>query len=86
MQDSYSNVLSNFSSFIKNGKVRVSPYAAPKVQNVIGARVDGELTPNLTGSMVVLPLRNMTLKIWTEAPQFEDDFNNNILPNLTFRP
>jgi hypothetical protein len=86
VQDTYSNVLANFSSFVKNGKLQVSPYAAPKVSNVIGVRMDGELTPTISGSMIVLPLRNMTLKVWTEAPQFENDFNSNILPNLTFRP
>lgn len=86
VQDAYADVLSDFSSLAKTGKVTVTPFAAPKVANVIGVRVDGQLTQTKTGSMVILPLRNMTLKIWTEAPQFENDFNNNILPNLTFRP
>jgi hypothetical protein len=86
VQDAYSDVLAGFSSSVKSGKVTVSPYAAPKVTNVIGVRIDGQLTPTKSGSMIVLPLRNMTLKVWTEAPQFENDFNNNVLPNLTFRP
>lgn len=86
LQDNYNDVLGTFSSSVKNGKVRVAPYAAPKVPNVVGVRVDGQLTQAKSGSMIILPLRNMTLKVWTEAPQFENDFNNNILPNLTFRP
>lgn len=86
VQDAYSDVLNGFASAVKNGSVKVVPYAAPKVPSVVGVRVDGQLTNSKQGSMVILPLRNMTLKIWTEAPQFEGDFNNNILPNLTFRP
>jgi len=86
VQDAYSDVLNGFSSAVKNGSVKIAPYAAPKVPSVVGVRVDGQLTTTKQGSMIILPLRNMTLKIWTEAPQFENDFNNDILPNLTFRP
>ncbi len=86
VQDAYSDVVANFSSLVRNGKVAVSPYAVPKVSNVIGVRVDGQLTQKTNGSMIILPLRNTTLKVWTEAPQFENDLNTNILPNLTFRP
>jgi hypothetical protein len=86
VQDAYSDVVANFSSLVRNGKVTVSPYAVPKVSNVIGVRVDGQLAQKTNGSMIILPLRNTTLKVWTEAPQFENDLNTNILPNLTFRP
>lgn len=86
VQDAYTDVLNGFSSAAKTGSVKVAPYAAPKVPGVVGVRVDGQLTTTKQGSMVILPLRNMTLKIWTESGLFENDFNNNILPNLTFRP
>lgn len=82
----YSDVLNNLASAVKQGTVKLTPYAAPKVPSVVGSRIDGQLTQGKTGSMVILPLRNMTLKVWTEAPQFQDDFNNNVLPNLTFKP
>jgi hypothetical protein len=86
VQDAYSDVLNQFSTGVKNGTVKVAPYDDPRVPSVIGVRVDGRLTTTTSGSMIILPLRNMTLKVWTEAPQFENDFNNNVLPNLTFRP
>jgi len=58
----------------------------PKVPGVIGVKVTGALGNGKSGTMVVIPLRNMTLKLWTEAPSFQQDFNTNILPNLSFAP
>lgn len=86
VQDSYSTVLNSLSTYVQSGKAKVTPYAAPKVPSVVGARVDGNLNGSKTGTMIILPVRNMTLKIWTEAPQFQNDFSNYILPNFTFAP
>ncbi len=86
IQTSYSETLSAFTSYVQQGKATVHPYALPKVPSVIGVRIDGQLSAAKSGSMIILPLRNMTLKVWTEAPQFQADFSNNILPNLTFAP
>lgn len=86
VQESYSTVLNNLNNFVTQGKAKAAPYKAPNVPTVIGVRVDGQIATQKTGSVVVLPLRNMTLEIWTEASQFQDDFNNNILPNFSFAP
>ena len=85
-QQSYSDVLKGFQSLVQSGKVTVSAYALPKQPSIVGSRVDGQIVNNKSGSMILLPLRDKTLKVWTEAAQFEPDFNNNILPNLTFSP
>lgn len=71
---------------VKAGKVKVSPYTAPKVGGVAGARVDGEINPGQRGSMVLFPLRDKTVKIATQSEQFLGDFNTIILANLTFIP
>lgn len=84
--NSYAQEMQSFSSNVKSGKTTVSAYRAPKVPGTLGSRVDGALTSTKNGSMVLIPLRDKTLKIWTEAPQFTNDFNNNVLPNLTFSP
>jgi hypothetical protein len=86
VQESYSSVLSTLADYVKQNKTQVTPYKSPNVPGVVGARVDGQLSGLKNGSMIVLPLRNMTLELWTEAPQFQDDFNKNILPNFTFSP
>ncbi|HUD10288.1 MAG TPA: hypothetical protein VMR28_01300 [Candidatus Saccharimonadales bacterium] len=83
---SYSNVLSQFTSLAQSGQVTIKPYQAPRVPSVIGVRIDGEIEPNVQGSMIILPVRDTTLQLWTESSQFETDFNNNILPNFKFSP
>jgi hypothetical protein len=86
VQQAYSQVVSQFNSAVQQKKATVTPYKLPKVASVVGVRVDGQIAQNKQGSMVILPLRDKTLKIWTEADSFIADFNNNILPNVTFSP
>lgn len=86
VQQPYDQVLNGFTPSVKNNKVTVSPYALPKVPTVVGSRVDGQITTKKQGSMILLPMRNLTLEIWAEAAQYQPDFNNIILPNMTFSP
>lgn len=86
VQQTYDRVVKSYESDINSGKLSAAPYALPKVSSVVGLRLDGEVARNKQGSLVVLPLRNQTIKIWTESPIFLSDFNNIILPNLTFAP
>ena len=83
---SFEAEMKQFDAKVKAGKVKVTPYAAKNVPNVTGARVDGEINQGQSGSMVLLPLRDKTIKISTESQQFVGDFNNIILPNLKFSP
>lgn len=82
----YATVLSQFTSLQKAGKLKISPYALPKVPSVIGVRVTGTLPGNKTGSMVILPLRSQTIELWSEGSQHQNDFDNIILPNASFLP
>ncbi len=84
--DSYAEELKQFSDDVTGGKARVTAYRAAKVSGTLGSRIDGALTSQIQGSMVIFPLRDKALKIWTESPQFVNDFNKNILPNLSFVP
>lgn len=86
LASSYDQELKQFDSLAKNGKVRVSAYSLPLVPGTTGARIDGEIISKKQGSMILLPMRDKTLKIWTEAEQYVGDFNNNILANITFTP
>ena len=87
VQDSYSNVLSNIQSNVQQGLSTVAPYKAPNVPSIVGSVITGMLpSTNRSGTMVVLPLRNTTLELWTESPQFESDFSNIVLKNFTFLP
>ena len=87
LDQSYSTTLQNYSGQVQSGvALTVAPFVLKNVKNVVGSRLEGALDSNTNGSMVIFPLRDKTLEVWTEASQFEADFNNSILPNLTFSP
>jgi len=78
--------LKSFESKIKSGKVASTPFTAPKVSATLGSRLSGEVNDNPKTTMVVLPIRDKTLKIWTESDQFVADLDKIILATLTFLP
>lgn len=86
LRQQYSNVLKQYSSTQQQGKVTVKPYAFTKVPDVVGSRIDGQIAQNKQGSVVIVPLRDKTLRISTESDQFKKDFETIILPNVTFSP
>jgi hypothetical protein len=86
VEQTYDRVLDGFESGVRNGTVTTQPYALPKVPDVVGSRVNGEVERGKQGSMVLFPLRNLTLKVWTESNDYLADFNNIILPNISFVP
>jgi hypothetical protein len=83
---SYAQVVQNLQGFVKSGKTKATPFAFAKVPNVVGTRFDGELGSNKQGSLVVVPLRANALLVSTEVNEYMGDFNNNVLPNLSFSP
>lgn len=83
---SYSEVLKTFDATTKSGKVKVSAFRAAKVTTELGSKVEGEIIQKKQGTLILLPLRDKTIKIWTENSEFAADFNNTILPSLTFIP
>jgi len=86
LAQSYDTIMQQWSSKLRTGKVKITPFRAAKVPAVLGSRVDGEIDTNKQGSVVILPMRDKTLVLTTQSPAFENDFNNNILPNLNFTP
>jgi ABC-type multidrug transport system fused ATPase/permease subunit len=90
----YSQVLQSYSSNIKQGKLKASAYVPPKMVGVTnvqpGTRLDGVVnhtqTGDQVGSIVLVQVRDKTLKIYTESPNFMPDFNNIVLANLTYLP
>lgn len=85
----YSSLLQQFNGQVTSGDIKVAPYSLPKVSGVMGSILTGDILPGSTdvqGTMVMLPLRDKTLMIWTESPSYLNDFNTYILSNLTFSP
>jgi len=86
IDDPYDQIIKSYDGDVRTGKLAASPYALSNVSSVIGTRFDGQIDRKKRGSVIVLPLRTMTIKIWTESPDYVADFNNIILANLSFIP
>lgn len=71
---------------VKSGKVTAAPVVLPGVPGVNGTRFTGEINQGQKAVLIVLPLRDKTIKIWTETPEFLNDFDTIILPNFKFTP
>lgn len=83
---SYDQVINPFNNQAASGAVKVVAFKPDRVPSALGVKIEGTLANNKQGAMVVLPLRDKTLKIWTESQEFVSDFNAFILPTLTFVP
>ena len=86
IEQAYDQVLAGFDQEVKNSTVRVAPYTLTKVPSVVGSLLVGAVEPKKSGSMVIFPLRNLTLKVWTDSNDYLADFEKIILPNLSFSP
>jgi len=86
VSQSYEKVLNQYNNEAKAGEITVKAYELPKVPDVIGARIDGQIDRKKQGTLIILPVRNMTLRVWTESNDFKPDLDNIILPNLSFSP
>lgn len=86
LQQTYDQVAQSFSGTIQGGKLAATAYSLPNQPGSVGLRLVGALPDNKNGDMVVIPIRNLTLEVWTDGPNFENDFNNYILKNINFAP
>lgn len=83
LDQTYDNVIAEFDG--QEGIVATA-YALPKLPNVVGLKLSGQIEQDKQGVMIILPVRDKTIKLFTESKDFENDFNNIILANLTFSP
>lgn len=86
VEQSYDSVAKSYENNVKSGKLKAIAYALSKLPKEVGMRLDGEIDSNKQGALVILPLRDKTIKISTESTQFLNDFNKIILPNIKFIP
>jgi hypothetical protein len=78
---SYDQVLQQLDQFVKSGDLKAT---AVTQNGVTGVRLDGKLSQNTQGSMVVFKVRDKTLKVYTETDTFKNDFDKIVLPSLKF--
>lgn len=82
----YSGLARQQDGNVKKGTVKATPYALPKIPNVVGIRFDGQLTQDKKGSVILLPMRDKTIRISTENPDFRGDLDKIILADFTYSP
>lgn len=82
----YSTNLQTYTAEQISNNLTITPYALKQVPSVIGVIIKGQIQPNKQGVLIMLPLRTTTLEIWTESMQYANQFTNQILPSVTFRP
>lgn len=85
LSNSYDSELKKFNNAAERGEVEIKAYRPQKVQEVLGALINGEVATNKSGRMVIFPLRDKTVKIWTEQETFVPDFEK-VIESMTFVP
>lgn len=88
LNQSYSQAISGLKQRADqtNTSLVAEPYALPKMPSQSGILFRGQITNNLNGIVIYIPLRDKTIRISTDTDQFLADFNNYILPNFSFEP
>lgn len=86
----YSQIIAQYTAQAKKGTLTSAAYVPPKMVGVAnvqtGTRFDGALDKSKNGSLIVIKVRDKTLKISTESRDYLTDFNRTILASLTFSP
>jgi hypothetical protein len=89
----YSQALQQFSGFIKQGTVTSKAFLPPKLNGIGNAQPGTLLSGQINsadstqrGEMLIIRVRDKTLKISTQSNDYLNDFNNIILSSLTFAP
>jgi hypothetical protein len=84
---SYESELKSFGNAISSGKAQAKPFTAAAVPDVLGTRIDGEVASGgKQGSLILLPVRDKTLRIWTESKESIPDFDTYVVPSISFVP
>lgn len=81
----YPTELKTFDGSVKAGLAKVEPYRLEKVQNVLGSKVVGQITSKKSGVMYIFPLRDKTIKVWTESNSYNPDLDV-IMKSFAFIP
>lgn len=77
----YDQVLQQYASLVKSGKLRSSAITASGFN---GTRLDGSFTQTIEGSAAIFKIRDKTLVLKTDSPTFRPDFDSKILATLSF--
>jgi hypothetical protein len=86
VNEPYDTQVAGFEANIKAGTLKSTPFRAPKVPDALGVRLDGQISGKNSGTVILLPVRDKTLRIISETPDRIKDFNEIIVPSISFVP
>jgi hypothetical protein len=93
VNQAYNQIVHQYDGSIKTGAIKSVVYLPPKLKGVpnaqLGVRLNGNIGTGASqknGSTVILQVRDKTLMVSTEAPNFLKDFDNTILATLSYSP
>jgi hypothetical protein len=52
----------------------------------LGVRLDGTIAENVKGSVILLPLRDKTIRIMTQSATYVADFDKFVVPSISYNP
>lgn len=78
----YTEVTKKLQNDVEKGLLRAQPIT---VKGVEGTRYSGQVTKEHTGVMVILPIRDKTLTLWSESTDYAKDFDS-IIEKLQVSP
>ena len=81
----YESELQSFDSKAKRGTVKVSAFRLENVPDQLGAVVTGEIDGRQQGTLILLPQRDKTIKLFTETEDYLADFAK-IVESTTYSP
>lgn len=87
--DKYDDVLNGYQSLVQDGRATANTIVIGRTDSSAGysgIRVDGQLTDNVNGSVIVFKVRDKTLQIFVDSQTYMNDFNNIIINTLKFEP
>ena len=84
----YATYIKSFDDLIKQGKLQSHAFHPEKISaaSALGVRLDGNIDIATKGAIILLPLRDKTIRIMTQSEQFLADFNKYVAPSITYNP
>jgi hypothetical protein len=81
----YADELKSFDAKAKSGKVTVTAFRPDTAPEQLGAIIVGEIDSGKQGTLVLLPQRDKTFRLFTESQDYLNDYAN-IIKSVTFVP
>ena len=81
----YENELAAYDRSAERGDVQVQAFRLEKLPEQLGAIITGEIRRNVQGTLVLLPQRDKTIKLFTESEDHGNDFSR-ILQSTSYIP